>query len=199
MLLEVKEGAGWEPGTAAQERTRPRTQQVPKADTRWRPTGTDRPGAHIALLAETSASWWRGSGGRPDWRPGLRPAPPGGPPRPPQPGPPLSAGGVRDSRLVARSSHCLCAPASGLLCRGHGSCSSWSTAGRAAGWARPCCHRASRGGSRAPRRLPSPRFPLFKSPSGGPSPGRLTRPQSAPRRPGDAGPDLRVGIRGRDP
>jgi hypothetical protein len=46
--------------------------------------------------------------------------------------------------------------------------------------------------------LPFVQFPERRwGPS--PRPGRLRRPQSAPRRRGDAGPDLCVGIRGRDP
>ena len=43
MLLEVMAGAGWEPGTAAQERARPRTPARLEGRAPQQPTATDRP------------------------------------------------------------------------------------------------------------------------------------------------------------
>ena len=142
-------------------------QHVEKGNTMRRPTGTNMPRTHIALCPAGSASGLLGRGERPDWRPGLCPAPPGRPPPPPQRVPPLSAEGAGASGLLAPSFSWLFPLASGLDRRGRGSRSSRRTAGRAVGCTRPCSHRASRRGSRALRRLPPPRSPLSESPSGG--------------------------------
>jgi hypothetical protein len=149
------EGAPWNHSTSRSQRTM-----------RW-PTGADRPGVHVALLPVASASWQRCGSARPDWRSGLCPAPPWRPPPHSQPVPPLSEGGVEASGWEAGSSCWLCAPYSDLTLSVSGGCGSWSTAGRTEVCARPCCHRASRGGSPALRRLPRPCSPLSDSQSAG--------------------------------